>query len=104
MFEKTVIIFLFFHLITADVESWISLVRFLSESEPEIAGTSAEKALFLGRKNCTDIVARVACTSSISRLISGKRKEALISAQNTIHSFPYMPESWATLVAGLLPR
>ncbi|XP_046621256.1 tetratricopeptide repeat protein 37 isoform X3 [Neodiprion virginianus] len=87
-----------------DVESWVSLVRLLPESEPKIIGNSAEKALYLGRKNCTDTVAKVSCTSSISHLVSGLGDKGLKSSEKTIHSFPYMAESWATLVAALLPR
>ncbi|XP_046485173.1 superkiller complex protein 3 isoform X3 [Neodiprion pinetum] len=87
-----------------DVESWVSLVRLLPESEPKIIGNSAEKALYLGRKNCTDTVAKVSCTSSISHLVSGLGDKGLKSSEKTIYSFPYMAESWATLVAALLPR
>ncbi|XP_012257142.2 tetratricopeptide repeat protein 37 isoform X1 [Athalia rosae] len=87
-----------------DVQSWVFLVRFLFESSPDIAGNCAEKALLLGRKDCSDIVAEVVCTSSISRLVSGQGKEGLRLAQKTVHSFPYMAQSWATMIAGLLPR
>ncbi|XP_046745121.1 tetratricopeptide repeat protein 37 isoform X2 [Diprion similis] len=87
-----------------DVESWVSLVRLLPESEPKIIGNSAEKALFLGLRNCTDVVAKVSCTSSISHLILGLGDKGLKSSEKAIHSFPYMAESWATLVAALLPR
>ena len=64
----------------------------------------AEKALFLGRNLSIDYIAKITCISALSKLIKSDQETGLRCVLNTVHSFPGYSESWANLIAALLPE
>ncbi|KAJ8681556.1 hypothetical protein QAD02_017348 [Eretmocerus hayati] len=85
-------------------ELWTYLARILLIMSDLAFNKCVDKALFLGRNESSEQIAKITCMSSLSKLITLSYTEGLRSVLNTVHSFPSAVDSWSNLVAALLPR